>query len=146
MFLRRYSFRVSVCSADRWCPIPSCPRGAAERAEERKDSVAREADRRGASGGAGARGVASRAVAPARACGSHRELKTTRPPPRGTQHWKFDSSFLLYRFLSNIDCIILISARCVLSASVAKLKMSASWPAPAVLNKSLTIVNAPLWC
>ena len=93
------------------------------------------------------REAASRAVVPARACGSsHRKLKTTRPPPRGTQHWKFDSSFLLYRFLSNIDCIILISARWVLSASVAKLKMSASWPAPAVSNKSFTIINAPLWC
>src|ERR1700735_503967 len=141
MFRRRYTFRVSVCSADRWCPIPSCPRVAAERAEERKDSVAREADRRGPARAAGARGGAA-----ARGGGAHRELKTTRPPPRGTQHWKFDSSFLLYRFLSNIDCIILISARCVLSASVAKLKMSASWPAPAVLNKSFTIVNAPLWC
>src|SRR5438477_418678 len=49
-------------------------------------------------------------------------------------------------FFSNIDCIILISARCVLSASVAKLKRSASWPAPAVSNKSFTMINAPLWC
>ena len=40
--------------------------------------------------------------------------------------------------------MILISARWVLSASVAKLKMSASCPAPAVLNKSFTIIKRPI--
>ena len=49
-------------------------------------------------------------------------------------------------FFSSMDRMILISALCVLSASVAKLKMSASWPAPAVLNKSFTMISAPLWC
>ena len=40
--------------------------------------------------------------------------------------------------------MIRISARCVLSASVAKLNNSASCPAPAVSNRSFTMVNAPL--
>src|ERR1019366_336415 len=47
---------------------------------------------------------------------------------------------------SSIFCMILISARCVLSASVAKLNRSASWPAPGASNKSFTITSAPLWC
>ena len=49
-------------------------------------------------------------------------------------------------FLSSISCMILISARCPVSTSVAKLNSSASCPAPAVSNKTLTMVSAPLWC
>src|ERR1700688_5030213 len=49
-------------------------------------------------------------------------------------------------FFSNMVSMILISALCELSASVAKLNRSASWPAPAVSNKSCTMVRAPLWC
>src|ERR1041384_2768420 len=41
-------------------------------------------------------------------------------------------------FFSNMFCIIRISARCPLSTSVAKLNNSASCPAPAVSNRSLT--------
>src|SRR5580692_4877340 len=79
------------------------------------------------------------------------------PAPTGTQkdrghrYTKSNTGHSVHRFssegfFSNIFCIILISARCVLSASVAKLKRSASCPAPAVSNKSFTMVNAPLWC
>lgn len=46
----------------------------------------------------------------------------------------------------SIVCIILISARWPLSTSVAKLNSSASCPAPAVSNKSFTIIKAPPWC
>src|SRR5579859_3989876 len=45
---------------------------------------------------------------------------------------------------SNMFSIMRISARCALSASVAKLNNSASCPAPAVSNRSFTMVNAPL--
>src|SRR5437588_132625 len=47
---------------------------------------------------------------------------------------------------SDIPCMILISARCPVSTSVAKLKSSASCPAPAVANKSFTMISAPWWC
>src|SRR5205085_10480981 len=57
------------------------------------------------------------------------------------------SSFVSSRdFSSSIPSMILISDRCPVSTSVAKLKSSASCPAPAVSNKFLTIVSAPLWC
>jgi len=50
-------------------------------------------------------------------------------------------------FFSPHSCIILISARCVLSASARSRRISASCPAPpAVSNKSFTIVTRQLWC
>src|SRR6202140_1259 len=49
-------------------------------------------------------------------------------------------------FFSNMACMILISALCELSASVAKLNKSPYWPAPGFLNKSCPMVSAPLWC
>ena len=50
----------------------------------------------------------------------------------------------IQRFSSSIFCIILISARCVLSASVAKLKSSASCPAPSVIEQILDHDQCPL--
>src|SRR5262249_32359724 len=71
--------------------------------------------------------------------------KQKRGSHRGTNQKAGESvhRFSSVDFFSNMPCIILISARCVLSASVAKLNRSASWPAPAVSNKSFTMVNAP---
>src|SRR5262249_8242604 len=57
---------------------------------------------------------------------------------------RFSSFISPEAFLSSIPCIILISARCPVSTSVAKPNNSASCPAPAVSNKSFTIVSAPL--
>ena len=68
---------------------------------------------------------------------------------RNTRHTQSKTAQLVHRFSSrvsffNMVSMIRISARCVLSASVAKLNNSASWPAPAASNKSFTMVNAPL--
>ena len=57
---------------------------------------------------------------------------------------RFSSEVFVPVSFCSMPCMILISARWVLSASVAKLKISASCPAPAVLNRSFTIINAPL--
>src|SRR5205823_11872261 len=74
--------------------------------------------------------------------------KENKRGPGGTQRDNGRSihRFSSFVFFSSMDSIIRISARCELSASVAKLNSSASCPAPAVSNKSFTMVSAPLWC
>src|SRR5688572_9099950 len=73
----------------------------------------------------------------------NRKLKTGKMLVNEKRFYVFDSWFL-YGRSPNIVSIILISARWPLSTSVAKLNSSASWPEPAVLNSSSTIVRAPL--
>ena len=49
-------------------------------------------------------------------------------------------------FSSSICCMMRISARCPVSTSVTKSKISASCPAPGWLNSSFTMTSAPPWC
>src|SRR5579871_6449026 len=96
---------------------------------------------------------ALRGLALRRCCGSlrlslqqtHIEIKKNGPSSRRnrTDIARFIVSPLPI-FSPTFPCIILISARWPVSTSVAKPKISPSWPAPAVSNRSFTIVSAPL--
>ena len=146
----RHRGPASAWRADRLRPSRSCPAAALERAREQTDSSSSSffgvLCRHGGGVAASAPDPCGRrAGAAACACGgSHRNKKSaaTAMTHRQTGHSVhcFSSEF----FFFNMASIIRISARWVLSASVAKLNSSASCPAPAVSNRSFTMVKAPL--